>query len=109
MDTYRTVLFLHIVSLTVGIGAAASLALCLFNLRKAQTLADAVPWGAAAGAIEKTFPLAIVGLYATGAYMTNHFWTWSTGWIDVSIAGLAVVSLQGPLVGGRAAHKLKQA
>src|SRR5437764_807849 len=49
MDTYRTVLFLHIVSLTIGIGAATSLALCLFNLRKAQTLADAVPWGAAAG------------------------------------------------------------
>jgi hypothetical protein len=109
MDTYRTFLFLHIVSLGIGFGAASLLALCLFQLRSAQTLAEAMPWGAVAGKVEKAFPVAIVGLYGTGAYMTNHFWTWSTGWINVSIVALAVVSLQGPLVGGRAAHALKQA
>lgn len=31
------------------------------------------------------------------------------GWIDVSIAGLAYLALNGPLVGGRTAHKLKHA
>jgi hypothetical protein len=109
MDTYRTVLFFHVVSLLIGLSAAVLIALCLFQLRKATTLAEAAPWGAIAGRVEKAFPVAIVGLYATGAYMTNHFWTWSTGWIDVSIVGLAVVAIQGPLVGGRAAHKLKNA
>jgi hypothetical protein len=109
MDTYRTVLFLHIVSLGIGVGAASVLALCLFQLRKAQTLAEAIPWGATAGTIEKAFPVAIVGLFATGAYMTSDVWTWGTGWIYVSIAGLAVISLQGPLVGGRAGHALKHA
>ena len=109
MDTYRTVLFFHVVSLLIGLSAAVLIALCLFQLRKATTLAEAAPWGAIAGRVEKAFPVAIVGLYATGAYMTSHFWTWSTGWIDVSIVGLAVVAIQGPLVGGRAAHKLKHA
>ena len=109
MNTYTTILFLHIVSFAIGLGAASMLALCLFNLRAAQTLADAVPWGAAAGKVEKGFPVAIVGLYATGIYMTSDVWTWDSGWIVVSIVGLAVVSLQGPLVGGRAAHKLKSA
>ena len=41
--------------------------------------------------------------------MTSDVWTWSTAWIDVGIAGLVVLGLQGPLLGGRTAHKLKQA
>ena len=38
--------------------------------------------------------------------MTADVWTWSTGWIDVSIVGLAVVAIQGPVVAERTAHKL---
>src|SRR5437867_6353500 len=82
---------------------------CLFQLKAAKTLADAVPWGAVAGKTEHTFPIAILGLFGTGAYMTSDIWTWSTGWIDVSIAGLALLALQGPLVGGRTGKQLKQA
>jgi hypothetical protein len=109
LDIYQTVLFLHLVALAIGIGAAAVLLVCLFQLRAAQTVADAVPWGAVAGKTEKAFPVAIVGLFASGAYMTSHLWTWGTGWIDVSIAGLALISLQGPLVGGRYGKKLERA
>jgi hypothetical protein len=109
MDTYRTVLFLHLVSLGIGFSAAGALVLCLFQLRSATTLAEAVPWGAAAGKVEKAFPVAVVGLFATGAYMTSDVWTWSTGWIQVGIAGLIVVALQGPLLGGRSAKLLKDA
>src|SRR5205085_978353 len=49
------------------------------------------------------------GLFGSGAYMTSEIWTWSTRWIDVSIAGLVLIALQGPLVGDRTAHKLKHA
>ena len=59
--------------------------------------------------IEKAFPVAIVGLYASGAYMTSRYWTWSTSWIVIPIVGLAVLSLQGPLVAGRRGHALKKA
>ena len=109
MDTYHVVLYVHLMALFVGVGAGAALLLCLFNLRAARTLADAVPWGAAAGKIEKLFPIAVIGLFGTGAYMTSHLWTWGTGWIDVSIVGLAVLALQGPLVGGRGGKLLEQA
>lgn len=77
--------------------------------KAAKTLADAAPWGAVAGKTEHAFPIAILGLFGTGAYMTSDIWTWSTGWIDVSIAGLALLALQGPLVGGRTGKQLKQA
>ncbi|MFL5963354.1 MAG: hypothetical protein ACJ757_10750 [Gaiellaceae bacterium] len=109
MDTYRTVLFLHLLALFVGIGAAAILGLSLFRLRAAQTLADALPWGILAGKTERAFPVAIVGLFLTGAYMTSDVWTWSTGWIDVAIVSLAVIAAQGVLIAGRRAKVLERA
>ncbi|HEY2327045.1 MAG TPA: hypothetical protein VGH52_06115 [Gaiellaceae bacterium] len=109
MDTYHVVLYIHLLALFVGIGAAAVLLSCLTKLRNAETLADAVPWGTLAGQVEKAFPIAVLGLFATGAYMTSDVWAWSTRWIDVSIVALVILALQGPLVGGRAGHRLKQA
>jgi len=109
MDTYHVVLYLHFLSLFLGVGAAGVIGVCLFRLRAAQTLADAIPFGTLAGQTERVFPVVIVGLFATGAYMTSDVWTWSTPWIKVSIVGLVLVALQGPLLAGRRAHLLKQA
>jgi hypothetical protein len=109
MDTYRTVLYLHVLSLLLGIGAATVVGVCLFRLRSAQTLADALPWGMLAGKTERLFPVAILGLFSTGAYMTSDVWTWSTRWIVVSIVALALVALQGPLVAGLRAKALERA
>ena len=109
MDTYHVVLYFHLLAVFLGLGAASVLLACLFQLRAAQTLADAVPWGMVAGKVSRLFPIAVLGLFATGAYMTTDIWTWSTRWIDVSIAGLVVVALQGPLVAERTAKKLERA
>jgi hypothetical protein len=109
LDTYHVVLYIHLLALFVGIGAGTVLLVCLFQLRGAQTLADAVPWGRVAGKTARAFPIAILGLFGTGAYMTSDVWTWSTRWIDVSIAGLVLLALQGPLVAERAAKKLEKA
>jgi hypothetical protein len=106
LDTYHVVLYLHLLSLFIGIGAASILLVCTYQLRSALTLADAIPFGRIAGKLGRVFPIAIIGLFATGAYMTSKIWTWDTGWIWVSIVGLAVVTLQGPLVAERTAHKL---
>jgi hypothetical protein len=109
LDTYHVVLYAHLLALFIGIGAASVLLACLVQLRAAQTLAEAGPWGAVAGKTARAFPVAILGLFLTGAYMTTDVWSWSTGWIDVSIAGLVVLALQGPLVAERTAKKLEGA
>jgi hypothetical protein len=109
MDTYQVVLYLHFLSLLVGFGAATVVAVCLFRLRAAQSLMDALPWGMLAGQTERVFPVAVLGLFGTGAYMTSDVWTWSTRWIVVSIAGLALIAIQGPLVAGRRAKVLEHA
>jgi len=109
LDTYQTVVYLHLLSLLAGIAAASISTLCLFRLRAAQTLAEAVPWGMLAGKVGKVFPLVILGFFATGAYMTSDVWTWDTGWIDVGIVSLAVLAIQGPLVAKSRAKLLEDA
>lgn len=109
MDTYHVVLYIHLLSVFVGIGAASVLLVCLFQLRAARTLTDAAPWGRVASKIGHAFPIAILGLFGSGAYMTSDVWTWSTGWIQVGIAALVVLGLQGPLLAERSGKKIGQA
>lgn len=109
MDTYHVVLYIHLLFLLVGFSAGVVVVVCLFKLRAAETLEAAVPWGQLTGQIEKAFPIAVVGLYGSGAYLTHHLWTFSASWIVLPIVGLAVLAVQGPLVVGRQGHKLKHA
>lgn len=105
MDTYHYVLYVHLLSLFIGIGAGSVLLACLFQLRAARTLETAAPWGMLSGKVAKLFPVAIIGLFATGAYMTHKFWTWSTPWIVMGIVALVVLFAQG---GGIAEHTAKK-
>jgi hypothetical protein len=105
LDTYHYVLYVHLLSLFVGIGAGAVLFTCLLQLRAARTLEAAVPWGMVSGKVAKLFPVAILGLFLTGAYMTHKIWTWSTPWIDLGIAALVLLGVQG---GGIAEHTAKK-
>jgi hypothetical protein len=105
LNTYHVVLYVHLLSLLLGIGAGSVLLTCLFQLRAARTVEQAVPWGIVSGKVARLFPVAILGLFGTGAYMTSNLWTWSTPWIDVAIAGLVVLGIAG---GGIAEHTAKK-
>lgn len=112
MNTYHYVLYVHLLALFVGIGAGAVLLACLLQLRAARTVEQAAPFGMLAGKIGKFFPIAILGLFGTGAYMTAESsfpWTWSTRWIDVGIAALVVLLVQGAGIAERTGHKLAAA
>jgi hypothetical protein len=112
LNTYHYVLYVHLLSLFVGIGAGSVLLACLFQLRAARTLEQAVPWGMLAGKVGKLFPVAIVGLFGTGLYMTTESsfpWSMSTGWVDVGIAALVVLLAQGGGIAERTGHKLAAA
>ena len=109
MDKYHVALYIHFLSLLIGIGAASVLTVCAFQLRAARTLADAAPWGRVAAKVGRVFPIAILGLFGSGAYMTSDVWTWDTGWIEVGIAALVVLAIQGPVVAERSGKKVAQA
>jgi hypothetical protein len=112
LNTYHYVLYVHLLALFVGVGAASVLLACLLQLRAARMLEQAVPWGMMASKVGKFFPIAILGLFGTGAYMTSETtfpWTWSTSWIEVGIAALVVLTVQGAGIGERTGHKLAAA
>jgi hypothetical protein len=109
LDKYHVALYIHFISLLIGIGAASVLTVCAFQLRAARTLADAGPWGRVAAKVSRVFPISILGLFASGAYMTSDIWTWDTGWIEVGIAALVVLAIQGPVVAERSGKKVAQA
>lgn len=109
MNTYHVVLYIHLLSLFVGIGAGTVLIVCLFQLRGAQTVEQAAPWGMVAGKTGRFFPIAILGLFGSGAYMTSDFWTWGTSWIDLGIAGLVILAVQGGGIAERTGKKLEAA
>jgi len=109
LNTYHYVLYVHLLSLFVGIGAGSVLLACLLQLRAARTVEQAAPWGMLAGKIGKLFPVAILGLFGTGAYMTSETtfpWSWSTAWVEVGIAALVVLLAQGAGIAERTGHKL---
>jgi len=109
LDTYHVVLYIHLLSLLVGIAAASVLVVCLFQLRGASELTEAIPWGMVAGKIARLFPIAILGLFGSGAYMTSDVWSWSSGWIVVGIVALVVLGIQGPVIAERSGKKLEHA
>jgi hypothetical protein len=109
LDTYHYVLYIHFLSVFLGIGAASVLVVCLFQLRGATELMEAVPWGMTAGKVARVFPIAILGLFGSGAYMTSDVWTWDTGWIVVGIVALVVLAIQGPVIAERSGKKLERA
>jgi hypothetical protein len=109
MDTYHVVLYLHLMSLFVLVGGITLVGVCYARLRAAASLIEATPWATLADQAGWIFPPAILGLLATGAYLTNDMWTWGTPWIAVSVAGLVLVTLQGPLVAGTRAKALTHA
>jgi hypothetical protein len=109
VNTYHYVLYAHFLSLFLGLGAGSVLLTCLFQLRNARTVQEAAPWGRVSAGVARLFAPAILGLFGTGAYMTSDLWTWSTRWIDIAIAGLVVVAIQGGGVAEQTAKRLEAA
>jgi hypothetical protein len=100
---YPIVLFVHLLVLALAFFAMGLTMNSLLRLKSARTVGDGRAAVALADKAERIMPLATIFLLATGAYMTQSRWQWTTPWIDVSIAGLAIVTVVGAgVLGGRA-------
>jgi hypothetical protein len=102
MDGYRLVLFLHLCALLGAIATSAVLHFAETRLRAADTIAAVRTW---AGLIDKgarVFPLVLLVLLGTGAYLVDRSWTWSSGWVVAGLVGVGVLFVVGAgVVGGR--------
>jgi hypothetical protein len=92
---YSIALFFHLVSLLAAGAGAALAGYAALRLRTATTPREIAAWGMMIAKVVRVFPAATVGLLASGAYMTQAAWTWSTPWIVGGLVGLAMIVLLG--------------
>ncbi len=99
---YDLVLFVHISTIAAAFFVIGIIVSALIRLRGVRDGASALSAASTAAAAGKIMPLATVSLLLTGAYMTHARWSWTTPWIDVSIAGLLIVTAMGAgVIGSR--------
>src|SRR5579884_530896 len=92
---YELVLFVHLLTIGAAFLAIGMMLYAVFQLRSAGTVAQALQAVTASAKVEKIMPIATILLLATGGYMTQNRWTWATPWVDVSIAGLLLITAIG--------------
>jgi hypothetical protein len=92
---YGIVLFAHVCALLAAISAGALSHLSEARMRSAATTAALRPWAKLLGRLGKVFPVALLVLLGSGAYLVHHAWSWSAGWVDASLVGVALLFASG--------------
>ena len=64
-------------------------------MRSAETVGVLRPWARLLGRLGKVFPVALLILLATGAYLVHDAWSWSAGWVDASLVGVGLLFASG--------------
>jgi hypothetical protein len=108
MTAYSITLYIHLLALVLAMATASLVTFAMLQIRSAETIPEIARWGGLIKKIVPAFPVAAIGLFGTGAYMTQHVWSWSTPWIDAAIAGLVLLMVAGDGVSGRRGRALEQ-
>ena len=78
---YGVVLFAHVCALLAAISAGALSHLSEARMRSAESTAALRPWARLLGRLGKVFPVALLVLLASGAYLVHRSWAGATaGW-----------------------------
>jgi hypothetical protein len=108
MHGYQIALFVHLLALLAAFSASGIVHFAMTRLRDARTGADALQWLGLCHRLSRVFPLALLALVGSGAWMTRDAWTWDTGFVDAGLAGAAFLFVSGAVVeGGRARRAAK--
>ena len=92
---YRVVLFAHVCALLAAMSAGAVSHLSEARMRSAETTAALRPWARLLGRTAKVFPVALLILLGSGAYLVHDAWSWSAGWVDASLVGVGLLFASG--------------
>lgn len=103
MTKYQIALFIHLLALLAATAASAIVKLAAGRRAAAPTLRESMEWGKLIGTTSRVFPIAVVTLVATGAYMTAGQWGWRQGWIEAGVLGSLLLLASGAVLGRRGA------
>jgi len=109
VNGYGVVLFLHLAALLAAISTAGIAHFAEGRLAAAETVAAARPWASLLSRAAPVFPLVLLVLLASGAYLVHRGWGWSNGWIEAGLVGVFLLFANGAGVVGRRNLVLKRA
>jgi hypothetical protein len=101
MTAYEVALFIHILGAITLFGALTILQRGGGQLRQAATVDHLRLWLSLLRATRQMFPVAAVFLFASGLFMTNEVWSFTTPWVLVAIVALSAMVVLGATVVGR--------
>jgi hypothetical protein len=108
MSGYGIVLFVHLCALIAAFAAAALAHFAEGRMCAAKTIAEVRSWASLAAKVAPTFPIALLILIGSGAYMVQSAWAWNDGWIVMGLAGAIAMMLNGGLLIGSRSRQLKK-
>ena len=103
MDTYSLALYVHLLALLAAIAAASLMHFAEARRFAANTRLEVLPWLGLAKSVSRVFPLSLLVLLGSGAYLVHKIWTWDTGWVQAGIVGVVVLFASGIAIGKRSA------
>jgi hypothetical protein len=109
MNGYGIALFLHLCALLAAIGASAVIGLAMHRICSARVAGEALQWLGTCKAVAHVFPVALLTLLASGAYMVHRAWRWDAGWVWAGIAGVVFLGVVGDRVEGGRAKRIAHA
>ena len=98
---YLIILFVHLCALLAAIGAGSIAHLAQARMAGAATPAEARSWARLLKKLAPVFPVALLGLLLSGAYLVHDRWTWHLGWVDAGLVGIALLLVNGRGIIGR--------
>lgn len=106
MTGYSIALFFHLLSLLLAVVCASITMYAALRMRSTTCADDARQWLVLNGRIMRLFPVAGLGLLATGSYMAQSISGWSEPWVMTSLSGLGCIVLLGAGVDGNRSRAL---
>lgn len=103
MHSYPIVLFIHLLALLTAIGASSLVHFAMARMRDAGSAGEALQWLGLCHRASRAFPVALLTLLGSGAWLVHEEWHWDTGFVDAGIVGaVLLLVLGGAVEGGRA-------
>ncbi|HVA58826.1 MAG: hypothetical protein WBQ26_01855 [Gemmatimonadaceae bacterium] len=107
MTGYQIALFFHLLALLAATAASSIVHFAAARRAAAATLRESMDWARLMGSTARVFPIAVITLMATGAYMTASHWHWRQGWVQAGFAGALLLLASGAVVGRRGAAEAR--
>jgi hypothetical protein len=101
VTSYSVALVVHLFALLGAIGASTVVHLAMHRARSAEHGTDVLAWLGLVKTFSHVFPVSLLLLLGSGAWLVHERWSWSFGFVWAGLAGVAFLFVCGGAVAER--------